>query len=226
MFLVNRNGDVLDIVEVARYAERGAARGAVRRRATGRTRSRPPATRNCASCSARRTRSRCSPRACRPSASATRAGTCSICRRSTRCGRRRSATRALAERLFQTAFDLADSREGALFVVLRDPATVAAAARRAGRSTRCGRGTPAGRVPTRGQLHAHAARPKCLRARSRRARRSRADGWRHGDGSRPAGCWPSARFSCTPNRPSRTRISRSRGRERPRRWRPAVSARS
>jgi hypothetical protein len=29
---------------------------------------------------------------------------------------------ALAERLFQTAFDLADSREGALFVVLRNPA--------------------------------------------------------------------------------------------------------
>lgn len=30
--------------------------------------------------------------------------------------------RALAERLFQTAFDLADARQGALFVVLRDPA--------------------------------------------------------------------------------------------------------
>jgi hypothetical protein len=30
--------------------------------------------------------------------------------------------RALAERLFQTAIDLADAREGALFVVLRDPA--------------------------------------------------------------------------------------------------------
>jgi hypothetical protein len=30
--------------------------------------------------------------------------------------------RALAERLFQTALDLADAREGALFVVLRDPA--------------------------------------------------------------------------------------------------------
>ena len=29
--------------------------------------------------------------------------------------------RALAERLFQTALDLADAREGALFVVLRDP---------------------------------------------------------------------------------------------------------
>jgi hypothetical protein len=31
--------------------------------------------------------------------------------------------RPLAERLFQTAFDLADARQGALFVVLRDPAT-------------------------------------------------------------------------------------------------------
>jgi hypothetical protein len=31
--------------------------------------------------------------------------------------------RALAERVFQTALDLADAREGALFVVLRDPAT-------------------------------------------------------------------------------------------------------
>ena len=31
--------------------------------------------------------------------------------------------RALAERLFQTALDLADAREGALFVVLRDPVT-------------------------------------------------------------------------------------------------------
>ena len=51
---------------------------------------------------------------------------------------------ALAERLFQTAFDLADSREGALFVVLRDPPTGAAAAGRAGRSTRCASGTPAG----------------------------------------------------------------------------------
>lgn len=30
---------------------------------------------------------------------------------------------ALAERVFQTAFDLADAREGALFVVLRDPAS-------------------------------------------------------------------------------------------------------
>jgi hypothetical protein len=30
---------------------------------------------------------------------------------------------ALAERLFQTAFDLSDQREGALFVVLRDPYT-------------------------------------------------------------------------------------------------------
>jgi hypothetical protein len=57
---------------------------------------------------------------------------------------------ALAERLFQTAFDLADSREGALFVVLRDaaglsqlvaPADQLDAVRHTG-----------GTVPTRGQL--------------------------------------------------------------------------
>jgi hypothetical protein len=56
----------------------------------------------------------------------------------------------LAERLFQTAFDLADSREGALFVVLRDaaglsqlvaPADQLDAVRHTG-----------GTVPTRGQL--------------------------------------------------------------------------
>ena len=34
-------------------------------------------------------------------------------------------TGALAERLFQTALDLADARQGALFVVLRDPASLA-----------------------------------------------------------------------------------------------------
>jgi hypothetical protein len=57
---------------------------------------------------------------------------------------------ALAERLFQTAYDLADSREGALFVVLRDaarlsqlvaPADQLDAVRHTG-----------GAVPTRGQL--------------------------------------------------------------------------
>jgi len=57
----------------------------------------------------------------------------------------------LAERLFQTAFDLADSREGALFVVLRDPPSglpqlVAPADQLDGvRHT-------GGAVPTRGQL--------------------------------------------------------------------------
>ena len=42
----------------------------------------------------------------------------------------------LAERLFQTAIDLADAREGALFVVLRDPTGVAADAGRTRRSAR------------------------------------------------------------------------------------------
>lgn len=57
----------------------------------------------------------------------------------------------LAERLFQTAFDLADSREGALFVVLRDPTTdlcrLVAPADQLDEVRHTG-----GRVPTRGQL--------------------------------------------------------------------------
>ena len=57
----------------------------------------------------------------------------------------------LAERLFQTAFDLADSREGALFVVLRDPATglpqLVAPADQLDAVRHTG-----GTVPTRGQL--------------------------------------------------------------------------
>ena len=58
---------------------------------------------------------------------------------------------SLAERLFQTAFDLADSREGALFVVLRDPATglnqLVASADQLDAVRHTG-----GTVPTRGQL--------------------------------------------------------------------------
>ncbi len=57
----------------------------------------------------------------------------------------------LAERLFQTAFDLADSREGALFVVLRDPAAglpqLVAPADQLDAVRHTG-----GTVPTRGQL--------------------------------------------------------------------------
>ncbi len=57
----------------------------------------------------------------------------------------------LAERLFQTAFDLADSREGALFVVLRDPPTglpqLVAPADQLDAVRHTG-----GSVPTRGQL--------------------------------------------------------------------------
>jgi hypothetical protein len=58
---------------------------------------------------------------------------------------------ALAERLFQTASDLADSREGALFVVLRNPATslgqLVAPADQLDAVRHTG-----GSVPTRGQL--------------------------------------------------------------------------
>ena len=58
---------------------------------------------------------------------------------------------ALSERLFQTAVDLADSREGALFVVLRDPAAslphLVAPADQLDAVRHTG-----GDVPTRGQL--------------------------------------------------------------------------
>ena len=73
------SGVVLDIVEIARYARRRRALEVPARRRYRAARAgdrRQPAT--SASCSARRTRSRCSPKACRCSASATRAGTCSI----------------------------------------------------------------------------------------------------------------------------------------------------
>ena len=128
LFLVNRDGTVLDIIESGAVCDLGEPRRSGDPR---RARVRPPTARTprhrrttatSASCSAHRTRSRCLRRASRCSASATPAGTSSTCRRSTRCGSARSRTPALASRLFQTALDLADARQGALFVVLRDAA--------------------------------------------------------------------------------------------------------
>jgi len=58
---------------------------------------------------------------------------------------------ALAERLFQTAFDLADSREGALFVVLRSPAAALSQLVAPADQLDVLR-TAGGDVPTRGQL--------------------------------------------------------------------------
>ena len=59
--------------------------------------------------------------------------------------------RALAERLFQTAIDLADARQGALFVVLRDPQASLPRSSSPGRSARRA-ARHAGRAPTRGQM--------------------------------------------------------------------------
>lgn len=59
--------------------------------------------------------------------------------------------RPLAERLFQTALDLADAREGALFVVLKDPVTSLPQLVAAGDRLDMVR-TPAPAVPTRAQL--------------------------------------------------------------------------
>ena len=150
VFLVNRNGDVLDIVEVTRYAD--------------------PATLTvpCAT-------------AYRPHALATvgNANLCIVLSPSHeikvfaegvqtfsfRNARwhlldiqakyemwdRTIENPALSQRLFQTAVDLADSREGALFVVLRDPAAslsqLVAPADQLDQVRHTG-----GPVPTRGQL--------------------------------------------------------------------------
>ena len=92
--------------------------------------------------------------------------------------------RALAERLFQTALDLADAREGALFVVLRDRRGVAAAAGGAGRPARRD-ARLAERGAVAGATDAHAARADGDRARSRRPRRAGAH--RRRDGHGPSG---------------------------------------
>jgi hypothetical protein len=59
--------------------------------------------------------------------------------------------RALAERLFQTAIDLADARQGALFVVLRDPASSLSTLVSPADQLDAPHGTP-GDSPTRGQM--------------------------------------------------------------------------
>ena len=97
----------------------------------------------------------------------------------------------LALRLFQTALDLADAREGALFVVLRDPADSVLPARRVRRiaSDVCDRtempgsgsvvSRPRDPAPARGTNARHRSRiPAC----SSRSRRSTARLW-----STPAG---------------------------------------
>jgi hypothetical protein len=59
---------------------------------------------------------------------------------------------ALSERLFQTAVDLADAREGALFVVLREPASSLSQLVAPADQLDVPRHTAVGPVPTRGQL--------------------------------------------------------------------------
>ena len=150
VFLVNRNGDVLDIVEVTRYAD--------------------PATLSAPCATAYRSHAL---------ATAGNANLCIVLSPSHeikvfaegvqtfsfRNARwhlldiqakyemwdRTIENPALSQRLFQTAVDLADSREGALFVVLRDPAAslsqLVAPADQLDQVRHTG-----GPVPTRGQL--------------------------------------------------------------------------
>ena len=178
------DGVVLDIVEVARYAAPTPLECHARR-ATGRTRWRPRQPATSASCSALRTRSRCSPTASRRSASGNARwhlldlqakyemweAAVGNGRWPNGCSRPHSTSPIARRRAVRRAARSGDR-----------PAT----ARRPGRSTRCRpahRGDRADARPTA----AHAARPNALRARSRRPRRARQDGWRDGDGcDRPA----------------------------------------
>ena len=106
VFLVNRAGRLLDIVDIGRWADdaaRGRAvdvpvRADLQRPCPGHARRR----RTSASCSTRAARSRSSPRARRCSASATPTGGCSTRRRSTRLWQAAVGSAALAERLFRT----------------------------------------------------------------------------------------------------------------------------
>ena len=109
---------------------------------------------------------------------------------------------ALAERLFQTAFDLADARQGALFVVLRDP-------RRRCRSWSPRRSARRGRSTTG---DAPMRRSCCTCCAAGRQPRSTPRCWPAWPGpmarrswTRPAGSSQSARSCCTPSHPSRTR---------------------
>ena len=122
VFLVNRNGDVLDIVEVTRYAEPGTLTVPCT------TRYRPHALATAGNGNL------CIVLSPSHEIKVFGEGVQTFSFRNARWHLLDLQAKyemwahtldnlALAERLFQTAVDLADSREGALFVVLRDPAT-------------------------------------------------------------------------------------------------------
>ena len=130
-----------------------------------------------ARCSARRAKSRCSPTA--PSSSRSEAPHWHLLdlQAKYRLWAEAVGDDALAMRMFQTALDLADTREGALFVVARDAAEPSSAARGAGRSARhCQIASPVGRTRRRAAICCTCSKdarsptwiPTCLR-RSRRS---------------------------------------------------------
>ena len=122
VFLINRDGDVLDIVEVARYAEPATLSVPCA------TRYRPHALATAGSGSL------CIVLSPSHEIKVFAEGAQTFSFRNARwhlldlqakyeMWQRALENPALSERLFQTAVDLADSREGALFVVLRDPSS-------------------------------------------------------------------------------------------------------
>ena len=125
LFLVDREGRLAEIIDVEQWVGGElAGTGARTSPAPGRTSRTPAPPRSAATsawCSARTRRSSCSPRGCRRSPSRTAAGGSSTRRRSSRSGEAAVAKPRLARVLFQAALDLAEGRQGGLFVVVADP---------------------------------------------------------------------------------------------------------
>jgi hypothetical protein len=151
VFLINRAGDVLDIVEVARYAEPATLS------VPGATRYRPHALATAGSGSL------CIVLSPSHEIKVFADGAQTFSFRNARwhlldlqakyeMWRRALENPALSERLFQAAVDLADSREGALFVVLRDPAASLSQLVAPADQLDAVRHTGTSTTPTRGQL--------------------------------------------------------------------------
>ncbi len=175
-----------------------------------RTRWRPRAIEDLASCSARRTRSKCSPQGVQ--IFSFRNARWHLLDMQAKYDMWEAAVghEALADRLFQTAIDLADARQGALFVVLRDPA---ASLPRAGVARRPARRASrhAGRSPDAWPADVHAPRSDRDRLDRDGPVGPRAHGRCDGHGLARAACSRSAPSCCTPSRRAALDPGRRRG---------------
>ena len=201
---------------------------AVRAAPTSRTRARRCSTGTCARCSARRARSRSSRKGRRCSRSAAPPGTCSTCRRSIACGRRRSATtrwRCGSSRPRSTWPTRAKARCSSSSRDPRRRGHAAGGPRRSPRHADAARRADAGR-----RAVAPGSASPARRALGHGSRSERACGAgvaRRRDGGGPDGPAAGRRRDPAPSAVGRRRARRRRSKAhgRPRRWRPAGSVR-